>query len=282
MVIKNSIRLLLSFLMIILIVPNIAAAQDPCSGDARKYCSGKKGAKQFSCLKAKRPESLTPECAYHTYKISAVQNKACKQAKAAKCRLKKLKTMGQLNDCFETLLYERDSGRRKISDACARQLTIAEKVRVMLRGHVGTTKDKCRSGSVIHVFKKYFDIDPGTQNPSEATGDSFVIRKGSKGVIISVDDDRWRWRCGKTTNKAAGKAGALAEFVGEEACSAAMKSNMTGQLLDMVVCPAAGYAAGELARGLLGNWEATRIRGARRVKVDFKKNGTIIWKGYKK
>ena len=74
----------------------------------------------------------------------------------------------------------------------------------------------------------------------------------------------------------------LAEFIGEEGCDAAMKSNVTGQVLSEVACPAAGYASGELARGMLGNWEATRIRGARKVKVEFKKNGTIIWRGYKK
>jgi hypothetical protein len=147
----------------------------------------------------------------------------------------------------------------------------------MAQGLVGleVTKDWCRSGDVIHVFRHDFDIDGSTQRPIGDPGEAVVIRKGVGGVVWDLTHDRWRWHCGEANmfSQLAGVGGGAAGSAAGRLCASVAGPGVA-------LCPAVGYAVGQLVQGFLGNWEAARCSGATRISIDFQPDGRIVWTCY--
>jgi hypothetical protein len=138
------------------------------------------------------------------------------------------------------------------------------------------TSDWCRTGEVIHVFKHHFDIDGSTQKPTGQTGPSIVVKKGTIGTTLDLEEDRWRWLCGEAANVDAGMDAAMVA----NGVSAQCKQAFEGDSTVAALCQAGAYVLGPILQGILGNWESTRCAGAKRVVFDYKSNGRIDWVCY--
>jgi len=113
--------------------------------------------------------------------------------------------------------------------------------------------DKCRTEDAIIVFAKYFDIDGKSQKAIGDPGRFIVLKKGQSFKNWKLDQDRWRWHCGTGRDKWTGK---IAEAIE-----------------DITQIPAFGSAV----TGIFGNWEAARSKGATRVDIEYKTDGTVVW-----
>lgn len=134
-----------------------------------------------------------------------------------------------------------------------------------------TTYDNCRSEDMILVYRRYFDIDGPSQTPVGSTGTSTVaIPKGSSNVRVALDDRHFRWLCGRSPHDVA-----IPNLT--EACRKAIDAEGPA-----AICPVLSSLGGEILRGILGNWEATRCaQGTRYIIADYSTAGRITWRCYR-